>query len=63
MQPSRHAKRFSFPPTQNTGLPASAAHEQSKPQRSQNQRLNLRASGEKLLDLLSVQPLKRSEAL
>ena len=63
MQPSRYAKRFSFPPTQNTGPLASAIEKVNRPQRSQNQRLNLRASGERLLDLLSVQPLKRSEAL
>ena len=63
MKPSRHAKRFSFPPTQNTDPLASATLKSHSPKRSQNQRLKLRASGERLLDLLSVEPLKRSEAL
>ncbi len=57
-QPSQHAVHFSFPPTQRLNLSASTAHRT----RSQNQRLNLRASGERLLDMLSFQPLKHSEA-
>ena len=48
---------------QNTDPLASATLKSHSPKRSQNQRLNLRASGERLLDLLSVEPLKRSEAL
>ena len=54
---------FPSPPTQNTDPLASATLKSRSPKRSQNQRLNLRASGERLLDLLSIEPPKHSEAL
>ena len=60
LQPSKRANLFSFPPTQRNGLLDSPA---SLKTRSQNQRLNLRASCEKLLDVLSTKPLERAEAL
>ena len=60
LQPSKRANLFSFPPTQRNGLLDSPT---SRKTRSQNQRLNLRASFEKLQDALSTQPLKQAEAL
>ena len=58
-QPSQHAVHFSFPPTQRLSLPASTASSR----RSQNQSINLRVSCEKLIEALSVQPLRHAEAL
>lgn len=59
-QPSlKHANLFSFPPTQRNGLLDSPTTSKT---RSQDQRLNLRASYERLLDALSVKPLKQAEA-
>ena len=59
-QPSlKHADLFSFPPTQRNGFLDSTIASKT---RSQDQRLNLRASYERLLDALSVKPLKRVEA-
>lgn len=59
-QPSQtHADLFSFPPTQRDGLLDSTIASKT---RSQDQRLNLRASYERLLDALSVKPLKQAEA-
>ncbi len=54
-----HANLFSFPPTQRNGLLDSTIASKT---RSQDQRLNLRASHERLLDALSVKPLKQAEA-
>ena len=59
LQPSKRANLFSFPPTQRNGLLDSPT---SNKKRSQNQRLNLRASVNKLLDTLSTKPLKQAEA-
>lgn len=47
------------PPTQRDGLLDSTIASKT---RSQDQRLNLRASYERLLDALSVKPLKQAEA-
>lgn len=59
-QPSlKHADLFSFPPTQRNGLLDSTIASKT---RSQDQRLNLRVSYERLLDTLSVKPLKQAEA-
>ena len=59
-QPSlKHANLFSFPPTQRNGLLDFTIASKT---RSQDQRLNLRASYERLLDALSVKPLKQAEA-
>ena len=59
-QPSlTHADLFSFPPTQRNSLLDSPIASKT---RSQDQRLNLRASYERLLDTLSVKPLKQAEA-
>lgn len=59
-QPSpKHADLFSFPPTQRDGLLDSTIASKT---RSQDQRLNLRVSYERLLDTLSVKPLKQAEA-
>lgn len=59
-QPSlKHADLFSFPRTQRNGLLDSTIASKT---RSQDQRLNLRTSYERLLDALSVKPLKRAEA-
>lgn len=59
-QPSlNHANLFSFPPTQRNGLLDSTIASKT---RSQDQRLNLRASYERLLDALSVKPPKQAEA-
>ena len=59
-QPSlNHANLFSFPPTQRNGLLDSTIASKT---RSQDQRLNLRASYERLRDALSVKPLKQAEA-
>ena len=60
LQPSKRASLFSFPPTQRNGLLDSPTHSKH---RSQNQRLNLRASYNKLIEALSTQPLKQAEAL
>lgn len=58
-QPSHHADPFSFPPIQRSGLPRSTAGNE----RSRNQETNLEASSRRLLDALSIQPLKHAEAL
>lgn len=59
-QPSlKHANLFSFPPTQRDGLLDSTIASKA---RSQDQRLNLRVSYERLLNTLSVKPLKQAEA-
>lgn len=59
-QPSlNHANLFSFPPTQRDGFLDSTIASKT---RSQDQRLNLRASYERLLDAPSVKPLKQAEA-
>lgn len=59
-QPSlNHANLFSFPPTQRNGFLDSTIASKT---RSQDQRLNLRASYERLLDTLSGKPLKQAEA-
>ena len=60
LQPSQHANLFSFPPTQRTGLLESPT---ARKTRSQDQRLNLRASYERLVKTLSTTPLKQAEAL
>ena len=58
-QPSlKHADLFSFPPTQRDGLLDSPT---TKAKRSTDQSHNLRASYERLLDTLSVKPLKQAE--
>lgn len=59
LQPSQRANLFSFPPTQRNGLLDSPT---ARKTRSQDQRLNLRASYERLIETLSVKPLKQSEA-
>lgn len=61
LQPSKRANLFSFPPTQRIGLLDSPTSR--KKQRSQDQRLNLRTSLDKLLDTLSTKPLEQAEAL
>lgn len=59
-QPSlKYANLFSFPPTQRNSLLDSTIASKT---RSQDQRLNLRASYERLFDALSVKPLKQAEA-
>ena len=63
LQPSLHVNRSSFPPTQKRGLPASATEKPVKRLRSHDQGRNLKASGERLLELLSVQPLQHADAL
>lgn len=55
----KHADLFSFPPTQRDGLLDSPT---TKAKRSTDQSHNLRASYERLLDALSVKPLKQAEA-
>ena len=61
-QPSRHADRFSFPPTQETGLldsptvkPGSANATEPHAHRSANQHDNLQDSFSRLLDALDRQ--------
>ena len=61
-QPSRHADRFSFPPTQETGLldsptvhPRPAASGEHSGRRSANQHDNLQDSFHRLLDALDSQ--------
>ncbi len=58
MQPSQRADFFSFPPTQRNGLLDSPTFDKH---RSQDQRLNLRTSMDKLINALSTRPLKQAE--
>lgn len=68
-QPSHHADPFSFPPIQRSGLPCPAACKthgraaNARDARSHDQETNLADSSRRLLDALSIQPLKHAEAL
>ena len=52
---------LSFPPTQRTGLLGSpAAPSATSPKRSRYQDENLKRSGARLIDLMSIQPLRHA---